>query len=158
MHDDDLVPAEERIYGWIEHVFAQGVRRPGYPADRWAEQFCLERFHDFGLEDVRLEPVELPYWEPRSWSLTVWADGPGAVQFLEVPCFPLPHAAASTGVEASLVAFDQQPAQSVRGAIALYEVPLMRSRHATLAGLATWCYDPGGTFAEWGHFDDGPRV
>src|SRR3972149_4178206 len=76
MHDE-LVPSEDRIYGWIEQVFAQGVRRPGYPADRWAEQFCLERFREFGLENVRPEPVELPYWEARRWSLTVWSDGSG---------------------------------------------------------------------------------
>jgi hypothetical protein len=60
----DLVPAEEQIFGWIEEVFRQGVRRPGYPADRWAENWVQEKFHSFGLEDVRAEPVETPYWEP----------------------------------------------------------------------------------------------
>ena len=66
---DELVPEKEEIFGWIEQIYAQGIRRPGYPADRWAEEFCAERFRALGLEEVRLEPAPLPYWEPRSWSL-----------------------------------------------------------------------------------------
>jgi hypothetical protein len=62
---DDLIPSEARIFGWIEQVFAQGVRRPGYPADRWAEEWIACELAALGLENVRREPVELPYWEPR---------------------------------------------------------------------------------------------
>src|SRR5208337_3114558 len=51
-----FVPDERTIFDWIETIFARGVRRPGYAADRWTENFCLERFHQFGLEQVRLEP------------------------------------------------------------------------------------------------------
>ncbi len=148
MPRDELIPSEQRIYGWIEQVFAQGVRRPGYPADRWTEQFCFERFREFGLEKVRLEPVELPYWEPARWSLTVWGDGPGAVEMLELPCFPLPHSAPTRGLEAQLIPFDEQSPEGVKDNIALYDVTLIRSRHATLAGLATWCYDPDASFAD----------
>lgn len=148
MPDSELIPTERRVYGWIQQVFSRGVRRPAYPADRWAEQFCLERYREFGLENVRLEPVELPYWEPHRWSLTVWRDGPGTVQMLDLACFPLPHSAPTASVEADLVLFEAQSPERVKGAIALYELPLMRSRHSTLAGLATWCYDPGATFAD----------
>ncbi len=80
---DELIPSEEVTYGWIAEVFAQGVRRPGYPADRWAEEFCLERFKELGLENVRHEPVELPFWEPRRWSLSVWREGPAAPEKLD---------------------------------------------------------------------------
>jgi len=144
---DELIPSEEVSYGWIAEVFAQGVRRPGYPADRWAEEFCLERFKELGLENVRHEPVELPFWEPRRWSLTVWREGPAAQEKLDVDCFPLPHSAPTTGVEAPLVSFEAESGVSVEGGIALYNVPLMRSLHSMLAGLATWCYDPEGSFA-----------
>ena len=144
---DEFIPTENRIYEWIQQVFRQGVRRPGYSADRWAEQFCLGRFRDFGLESVRMEPVELPYWEPRRWSLTVSGNEPGPVQMLELECFPLPHAAPTPGLEAQLVPFKAGSLERVKGNIALCELPLMRTRHATLAGLATWCYDPDATFA-----------
>ena len=53
MIDDALVPDEARIYGWIEEVFRQGVRRPGYPADRWAETWLQEQFRAFGLEGIQ---------------------------------------------------------------------------------------------------------
>jgi hypothetical protein len=147
MHDE-LVPPEDRIYGWIEQVFAQGVRRPGYPADRWAERFCLERFQEFGLQKVRMEPVELPYWEPRRWSLAVWSDGAGDAQRLKLECVPLPHAAPTPGLEGPLVPHDPQSPERVKGSIALYDLPLMRVPHATLAAMATWHYDPEATFAD----------
>ncbi len=68
---DEAIQSEEQMFACIEQVFAQGVRRPGYPAGRWAEQFCSERFEALGLERVRVEPVALPYWEPKSSSLTI---------------------------------------------------------------------------------------
>ena len=111
----ELIADEARIYSWIEQVYAQGVRRPGYPADRWAEQFCLDRFRDFGLEKLRLEPVELPYWEPRQWSLTVEDDRASGGQTLDIPSFPLPHSAATTGLEGQLVAFDEQSPEEAKG-------------------------------------------
>ena len=68
MHDE-FVPPTSEIQAWIERIFSHGIRRPGYPADRWTEGFCIEQFRKLGLEKVRLEPVKLPYWEPLSWSL-----------------------------------------------------------------------------------------
>lgn len=140
MPHDELIPAEQRVYGWIQQVFSQGVRRPGYPADRWAEQFCLE--------SVRLEPVELHYWEPHRCSLTIRGNGPGAVQILDIECFPLPHSAPTPSLEAQLVPFEAQAREWVKGNITLCDLPLMRTRHATVAGLATWCYDPDATFSD----------
>ncbi len=144
MPDDRYIPDEDQIFGWIQEVFEKGVRRPGYPADRWAEQHCLARFRALGLEDVRHEPVELPSWEPRSASLKVTANG----RTLDVECFALPHSLPRADVEAPLVAFDASAPDRVKGAVALYDAPLMRMPHKVLAGLASWVYDPGETFAE----------
>ncbi len=148
MPHDELIPPEQRIYGWIEQVFSQGIRRPGYPADRWAEQLCLERFSDFGLQNVRLEPVDLPYWEPHRWSFTIEGRHPDVHQKLDLACFPLPHAAPTSGLQAQLIPFDAAAPERVKGAIALYDLPLIRTRHAMLAGLATWFHDPDGTFTQ----------
>jgi hypothetical protein len=145
MPREDLIPAEDAIYAWIEEVFGQGIRRPGYPADNWATGFARDRFTEFGLENVRLEPVDLPYWEPRSWSLRAWpaSDESAAV---EVECFPLPHSAATPGLEAELAAFDAASPSAVEGKAALRRVPLMRMPHQVLAGLAEWHYDPDGSY------------
>lgn len=142
MVNERFVPTEGRTYGWIEEVFRHGVRRPGYPADRWAEGWIEEQFRAFGLDDVRAEPVELPYWEPQPATLTV----SGAGARVDIPCFPLPHTAAHD-VEAALVPFDPASPESVRGAIALYNVSLIRVPHAWLAGQATWSFDPEASFA-----------
>lgn len=145
---EELAPSNDEIYGWIDQIFAQGIRRPGYPADRWTEQFCLERFREFGLENVRAEPVELPYWEPRHCSLTVWGEGSGAEQALNLDCFPLPHSAPTPGLEGQLVPFEVDSPERVKGSIALYDVTLMRVPHATLAEMATWSYDPDASFTD----------
>ncbi len=141
---DDLVPTEERIFSWIEQVFAQGVRRPGYPADRWAERDCESRFRALRLERVRAEPVGLPYWEPKRAALTVQtSDG----LTIDVPCFPLPHAAPTAGLEAELVELRDGESTTGAGKIALCDVRLGRLPYDVLARRATWCFDPDGSFA-----------
>jgi Peptidase family M28 len=118
----DGVPSEETIYGWIEAVFDRGVRRPGYAADEWAEQFCAERFREIGLERVRLEPLTVPRWEPLVWSLEVTAGGTST----RVECFPLPHAAPAEDLALDLVAWDPADPSAVAGKASLYPVTLSR--------------------------------
>ena len=142
MHDD-LIPPEAQIYGWIEEVVAQGVRRPGHPADRWAEGWIADVLAALGLERVRHEPVELASWEPRAAELAVSSDG---VHWESIACFALPHSTPAA-VEAPLVVLDQADPSRVRGGVALRDVALMRVPQAAMAGLATWAYDPDETFA-----------
>ena len=143
----NLVPSEERIFAWIEEIFAHGIRRPGYPADRWAENWLQQQFRAFRLERVRTEPVEVPYWEPRNATLTVAADGSA----LDFPCFPLPHSAATERLEAQVVAFDPTRPGAVSGAFSLYDVVLSRVPQTVLQSRATWSYDPEGTYASTKH-------
>ncbi len=150
-----FVPDERTIFGWIETVFARGVRRPGYAADRWTENFCFERFRELGLENVRLEPVTLPYWEPLESSLIVRKQGYES----RIECFSLPHSAATdeAGVGGSLVHWRDETPGAVKGTLALVDVPLMRGPAdlpLMLAGAvapeadSSWRrYDPGGTLA-----------
>ena len=155
----ELVPNEAVLLDWITRIHAQGIRRPGYPADRWAEQLCRQQLLQFGLENVRLEPVELPYWEPRAASLRIEA---GAERF-EIACCPLPFCAPTSGVTAELAAFDPAAPETVRGKASLYDLTLLRmpptftvqrrlldereSRDAPAAARqAGFCYDPRGTF------------
>lgn len=141
MHTN-LIPTESQIFAWIEEVFAHGVRRAGYAADRWAEDWLQERFRALGLEQVHAEPVALPYWEPLSASLIIEREG----ERIDVPCFPLPHAGDADALEATLAEFDAQAPDRARGAIALCPVPLLRLPQPLLASMATWAHDPAGTF------------
>ncbi len=148
MHDEHI-PNETQIFAWLEEVFSHGVRRPGYPADRWAEEWLQDQFCAFGLDNVRAEPVEMQYWEPQEASLTVrGASG----ESVEVPCFQLPHTAPATDLELDLVAFDADAPLSVRGAASLYDVPLTRLPHAFMRDrMSVWSYDPAGTFDNGAH-------
>jgi len=119
MHDEFVPPASE-IQAWIERIFSHGIRRPGYPADRWTEGFCVEQFRKLGLEKVRLEPVKLPYWEPLSWSLRA----SGVDGDLHLECFPLPHSAPADALELELSAFDPAHPEWVSGRAALTEIRL----------------------------------
>jgi hypothetical protein len=120
-HDD--VPDEDAIAGWVTDVVAQGIRRPGYPADDWAEGWIADRFRAFGLVDVRLEPVPVRCWEPTEWSLRVSAaDGTDR----EVECFPLPFAAPVDDLDVELAAFDPARPEAVAGKASLYDVTLLR--------------------------------
>jgi len=143
----NLVPSEDRIFAWIEEIFAHGIRRPGYPADRWAEDWLQQQFRAFSLERVRTEPVEVPYWEPRRATLTI---GSGDTT-LDIPCFPLPHSAATERLEAQVVAFDPTRPGAVSGAFSLYDVVLSRVPQTVLQSRATWSYDPEGTYASTKH-------
>jgi Peptidase family M28 len=143
----NLIPSEDKIFTRIEEVFAQGIRRPGYPADRWAEDWLQERFRAFGLERVRAEPVKVAYWEPCETTLTVTI--PDAA--LEIPCFPLPHAAPVERFEAEIVPFDPARPEAVEGAFSLYDVVLNRVPQTILQARATWSFDPDGTYGSTKH-------
>lgn len=145
MPRDTLIPSEARIYAWIEEVFARGIRRPGYPADRWAEDWIAAQLREHGVDAVRSEPVQLPGWEPCRWQLSAAPAGEGS-RASDIDCFPLPHAASGV-VDAPLVRFDADAPERVRGAVALREIPLMQIPQLGTAGLGMWTYDPDDSFA-----------
>lgn len=130
--DSAAVPSEETIFGWIEEVVAQGIRRSGYPADRWTEQFLIDRFRALGLQHVRREPVPTTRWEPHEWSLRVQpVDGAE----VEIPCTPMPFCAPVDGLEIELAALDS--GQPVAGRAALVELPLLRGPAVGVLALNT---------------------
>ncbi len=141
----ELIPPESQIYAWIEQVFGHGVRRPGYDADRWCERWAQEQFRRFGMINVRAEPVQMPYWEARDASLTVTPDGDSA-RAIDLQCFPLPFSSPTDGVEAPIISFDDSQPGAVRGGASLYDVRLGHLPHRNMAQMATWGYDPAGTF------------
>ena len=161
MDDPSLVPETARIRGWIQTIFDQGIRRPGTPADRWAEEHIRQRFEALGLERVRLEPVETPYWEPHAAVLEVGGGGDAE----SVPCFAVPFSAPGE-VRGELARFGA-PGASARGRVALVDLPFLplpatfpvQARRAVrveaevvaAAEAAGWCYDPDATLAQGTH-------
>jgi len=79
------VPGSDEIYSWIEGICQTPHRRPGTPEGHRAEGWVADRFREFGLENVSLDPVPITAWSADSWSLRVGGE--------TVPSFYIPYTA-----------------------------------------------------------------
>ena len=157
-----LPPVAEMLQ-WIEEVVAQGIRRPGYPADQWAEEFILRKFESLGLQSVRFEPVDSAFWKDSHAELLVTANsGPVAIA-----CFPVPLSN-PTGIEGPLACWDPSDPSAVAGKVAVYELrfgslpdefPVLSRRTPGNGSSpspgdlveAGWAFDPDHTFGDGRH-------
>lgn len=74
------------LYAWLEEYFNLGVKRPGTEPGRRAEEFVAGKLREFGIEDVRLDPIPMLGWEADRISATLAApDG----RTLDVPVEPV---------------------------------------------------------------------
>lgn len=119
---DTAVPTKDEMFGWIQQIFAQGVRRPGYPADAWTEQFVLDHFTALGLENVHFEPITVRRWTSNGAQLVVTPNG-GDPVVLEA--FPTPFSAPVTDLELDLAAYIAATPALVAGKAALYDITLL---------------------------------
>src|SRR6266478_4040255 len=87
------------MLAWIRRIVAFGIRRPGYSQSLQVEQWLEETLREFGLGEVRREPVPVNCWQP---SVTAMTFAQGA---LEHACFPIPYTAWSVnaGIEGPMV-------------------------------------------------------
>jgi len=142
------VPTKATIYGWIDQVFDHGIRRPGYPADIWVEGFIKDQFEELGLEKVRLEPIKVRRWEPKSWKLEALVAGQSA---RELTCFPVPFAVPVDGLEIELAAFDKNNPGAVKDKASLYDVTTLEvpaDLFVPAADREARIVDPDGTLSE----------
>jgi len=140
----DPVASTETIFGWIAEIVDQGIRRPGYAADEWVENWARDRFVEFGLQEVTLDPIEVQRWEPQRWSLALWHEG-DAGNVLEIPSFPVPMSAASD-IEGEVVLAADPQDEALAGAIAVVENNFISLPQTVTEVFATWSYDPAGEF------------
>jgi hypothetical protein len=139
-----LLPTTELLLGWIRDIFSQGVRRPGYPADDWTEQWAFQRFTDLGLENVRLDPIDVLRWEPRRCTLAAWPAGrPGERR--EFGCFPVPYSMPTPGLRAVLARLTA--GEDVSGRIAVVDNTFLALPQTVTLAFSTDHYDPQGEFA-----------
>ncbi len=68
---DINVPSTEKIYTWVDELCTTPHRRAGTPEGHQAEEWLVERFKEFGLEDVSRDPVPITVWTADDWSLKV---------------------------------------------------------------------------------------
>jgi hypothetical protein len=136
------VPAAARMMADIEAIVGLGIRRPGYGGDRQAEQWATRRFAEIGLENVGLEPVQLPMWESGSAVLDVWPTGDPAAG-RRFTGFALPYTQGCTGLERDLIPAD---AGDVRHQIVVEPVTFIDLPQSLMRDGATFAFDPDGDF------------
>jgi len=110
------------MLAWIRRIVAFGIRRPGYSQSLQVEQWLEETLREFGLGEVRREPVPVNCWQP---SVTAMTFAQGA---LEHACFPIPYTAWSVnaGIEGPMVFLGEGRPEDfqgvgLRGRIAVFE-------------------------------------
>jgi hypothetical protein len=138
---DELLPSADQMLEWIATVVAQGIRRPGYPADQWAEQWIADQFTAFGLEGVELDPVEVKRWLPQQTSLTVWPDA-APQDVLSIPCFGLPYSAPGPAREGAVTLFTA--GSDAAGKIAVVHNPPLYLPQTVTRVFSSREYDPDG--------------
>lgn len=120
------------MLGWIRRIVSFGTRRPGYPQSLQVEQWLESKFREFGLAEVRREPVPVNYWEPAVTSIRFPANG------LELPCFPVPYTnwTAAEGLVAKLAFVGEGRSEEFQGLELRGRIAVAAMRFAELPGAA----------------------
>jgi len=142
----EIIPTMDEMMEWTTEIFNQGIRRPGYPADYWAERWIKEKFNAFGLQNVILDPVLVKKWEINDARLKIWkVSNPSLI--LTIPCFPIPYTQPINNLEAELSIISND--NPLSGKIAIAEINLFRFPVQSLksySGIDRF-YDPNDEFA-----------
>ncbi|MFH1738611.1 MAG: M28 family peptidase [bacterium] len=143
----DVTTAE--MMGWIDDIVKCGIRRPGWPGQRLAEQYLNRRFTRFGLEDVVEEAVPVNRWKPQQTLFQIMGSGE------TIACMAIPYTAwtADAGVEAPLVWIgDGEPGdfegKDLHGKIAVMNARFKDFNTGLLKQSALAVYDPGMTIPD----------
>lgn len=69
--DTERVPDTDTIMGWVDDLCVNDNRRVGEPGGAAGEDYFFEKLTEFGLSDVREEPIYIDVWRADDWSLVV---------------------------------------------------------------------------------------
>jgi hypothetical protein len=120
------------MLSWIRRIVGFGTRRPGYPQSLQVEGWLENLLREFGLEEVRREPVPVICWEPSMTSLALTE---GA---LELPCFPIPYTSwtPTAGVEAPTVFLGDGHLEDFEGVDFRGRIVVLEARFAEFSGVS----------------------
>lgn len=146
IEDQTRTTMQRDMLGWIQEIVACGIRRPGSPGGLATEHLLERKFSEFGLADVRREPVPVNHWAPLT----------AAVHFVDdrrhVPCFSVPYTAwtPAGGIEAELVYLSAGTAADfdavdVSGKVAVVDMRFGQLSGAALMAGSYFMNDPGQT-------------
>ena len=143
----EFVPSTNEMMAWTAEIFNHGIRRPGYPANYWAESWVNEQFKNYNLQDIKLDPISVKKWEATDAKLKIWLVYNPSEAF-EIPCFPIPYTSPNNKLEAELSMISKKT--DLGGKIGVSELNLFKFPVKMLTYLtkADRYYDPKNEF-EW---------
>ena len=116
------IPSSDKIFSWIEGICQTPHRRPGTAEDHKAEEWVINQFKEFGLEQITRDPISINVWQAEKWSLRV--------NDKEMPSFFVVNSGftPSTGIIAPLIYVGKGRAKDfknldVKGKIVVADVP-----------------------------------
>lgn len=120
------------MLGWIRQIVGFGTRRPGYPQSLQVEQRLETMLREFGLAEVRREPVPVNYWEPGTAALEFPKDA------AELSCFPIPYTSwtPAAGIEAPTAFVGEGSPEDFQRADLQGRIAVADMRFADLPGAA----------------------
>ena len=142
-----FLPAGQ-LLAWQRELDAVGLRATGTSEHERYVDRLRDRLERAGVGQVGFEPVPLRRWSVRqgAWSLAV-LDGPGAGPARTASYVPYSGSTPAQGVTGELVVYDPAnppPAGSLRGKIALFDVPPAGVPFSTFTAVGYRTYDPKG--------------
>lgn len=156
------VPSEDEIFSWIEDLWEIGYnsefgwRMPGTVADHKAAQYVAEKFKEFGLENVFLEPTPIPVWMPNEWRLTV-RYGNGFEEVVPSGYLPWASFTGPEGLTAQMVYVGRGTAAEfknandtfgLKGKIVLVDIYSNGVPYSLYKSVSLFTYDPDGVINE----------
>lgn len=67
-----LMTDTDEIYSYVEDLAnLPGMRQPGTEGGMAAQQYIMDKYNEFGLENVHLIPTKTDLWQCDDWSLSV---------------------------------------------------------------------------------------
>jgi hypothetical protein len=151
--DEKRVLSQDEIMGWVDTICEPESRRPGEPGNLKAEDFTFKKFKEFGLKDVRKEPVRITLWRADKWSLTVQSKNGEVV----VPSFYVLNTGFTPreGITADLVYLRRGSVKDFESAEVRGKIAVIDMDYATLPVLplvllkSYYVYDPDESFLWW---------
>lgn len=151
----EMVPTQEEIFGWIERICSQGIRRAGHPADQWTEKFIGDQFKEWGLRDIVFQPVPIRTWHEGDTRFVVTAGS----KTTELTAFPSILVKEATRVEAPLIKYEADAQlDKVANAIVVVDYTLGEISPAPLLDKAVFVHDPNRSLGDSRHIIGMPHA
>ena len=142
-----FLPAAQ-LHAWQAQLDAMGLRATGSPVHERFVDALHERLARAGVHQLHFEPVPIERWTTDRWSLRLLT-GSAAGAVPTASYIPYSGRTPADGVAGELVVVDPSapPAVgSLRGKIAVFDVPLVTYTYGTFDAIAYKAYDPHDVF------------